>query len=213
MKKIIGLLAGLGLGFVVNVHSAPITIDFEGQVIGNQPHGPLLIDNFLFTPESRMGVGLIPGSTTNHWLGFDKEPSVTNPNYPGLGFAANGGLVWVDLMGDPFSLLSLDPMGPVAPYTVASSNGGSFTLSPFGWPLPTQHFSGPEWTNVSWLEFRFPESAGGTYGFDNLRVDVSSTSVPEPGTAWLVGLGGLALFAVARRKRRSHLVSRSIALS
>jgi hypothetical protein len=90
-----------------------------------------------------------------------------------------------DRFGGLFNLLSLDVIE--AGGTLTSSAGGLQILTGTG----IRNFSGPTWTNVSWIDF---SSIGSFTGIDTLVF----ASVSEPGTLLLL-VSGLLGLCIARR--------------
>ena len=200
MKRFAAILAALLS--ISMAQASVITIDFEDPTLGAGAVN-LEIGSFRFSPNFHYDLvpAFVQSTHPSRWIGFDgADPSTKNPNFLGPTSVVNPSL-WVDFSGAPFSLLGLDPaaMMDSTNWRLTSSNGGLFILPPFS--LDHVDFSGSAWTSVSWLLFTDPESAGFPRGFDNISFLIQDAStVPEPGSVLLVGLG-LASIVIVRRKR------------
>lgn len=200
----IGLALGLTLGATFNANPATLTFDFEeGPTYVWEPtpglvnllgfdyeNRTLVVDGFRFVPGSRMTLQNATDQYPTRWLGFDAAPHIPGPARVTV---SNGSI---------FSLLSVDPVEALgeARWTLTSSKGGSYTNT-FGAPA-TVTFSDPAyWSDVAWIMFDYPGSAGGSYGFDNLRLDVANArQLPEPGTLALLALALPGVLWLRRRK-------------
>lgn len=201
------MLAGALLTTYSHVESAVVNIDFEDQTPGFFPNN-LTIGNFRFSPSCHYDIVPARPVYQSQWIGFDGSacglPGSTNPNF--LGPAGLPPSLWVDYSATPFSLLGLLPVDfPAAQrptWELTSSNGGFFSV-PFGSPSPAA-FSGPAWTNISWLLFTDRQSAGRPSGFDNISffVPEQPRALPEPETWALFAGAGLAFLATRRRPGR-----------
>ena len=201
MKRFAAILAAL---FSISTAQAGvITIDFESETPGSFAAN-LEIGSFRFSPNFHYD--LVDPTNPNfihpsQWIGFDGAgPRPNNPNFLGPTSVVNPSL-WVDFSETPFSLLGLDLASPTTSHGwfLTSSNGGFIQVSG-ALNQPHFDFSGPEWSNISWLLFTDPQSAGFPVGFDNISF---LAPLPEPGSVLLVGLG-LASIVIVRRKRRSQ---------
>lgn len=87
----------------------------------------------------------------------------------------------IELTGGVFDLASLDAIWVVGgdPNYLQSSAGGNLLFESNG----THYFSGPEWSNLTWLRLVINEPIGGP-GWDNITVN---TVVPVPAAVWLFG--------------------------
>lgn len=122
-----------------------------------------------------------------------------NPNYLG---DPNGPIVdlWMDRAGNDFSFLGFDTVTPFMSgfgFELKSSKGG---YASYSGNEGRYGLGGDTWQDIQWVTFRVTD--GGQHqrnrGWDNLRIDVRE--LPEPATALLVGLAGLGLWAVRRRR-------------
>ena len=154
----------------------------------------LIYEGYVFSPRYRFDIAPPSAALSGHgsnFVGMTASLALAgnlNPNY--LGNPDDFGLLFVRRVDNqPFSLSALTAVGVL--WGVTSSAGGAWGAEDNG----PANFSGPEWSNLSWL--LFGAGGGDPRGFDNLTL----TAVPEPATAWLlgIGLGALALRRAAGR--------------
>jgi len=107
--------------------------------------------------------------------------TITFDDIPALGF----GFDTDDFMGTSFNI------------TIFFSNDTSYTsVVPIISSTPMFYGFTSDAFNIVSVEL-YGESVGHVWGIDNFRF----TSIPEPGTGWLLGLGTLGVFAWWRRRR------------
>lgn len=202
------IIAAITLGSA-QTSAAPILIDFNDwpttQTIGNRN---VISHGITFSPSCHYDLApsifYIPGSS--RWIGFDFSGCQEGPLPTYLGPEVSGNPARLFLMPEHDKFMSLHSFKFVSSstdsgwYNLRSSKGG-FARFEYGGGILTQYdFSGPEWTNVKWLEF----DAGGlgeTVGFDDLVV--STRTVNEPGLFALLSLGALGYLSRTRRARRA----------
>ena len=186
MRKL--LVAAALAALAASASAEVITVEFNG-ISGGTNVTNYVEDGFRFSPSCHYDtVSTAPNSPAMGWdrAGCDIA-STRNMNYLGAGIAApqfSG--VFVDRAGEPFSLLSvfLDRFTVL----VFSSNGGFFRPPIATGEAAAFAFSGPEWTDVSWLLFSASINLGGPQAhIDDVTFDVKRA--PEPGTLALLALG------------------------
>ena len=205
MKALLAaILAGTAL-LCGPAQSAVILVDFEDQTPGVF-HENLTINGFRFSPNFHYD---LMEATVNdpfyfdypsRWIGTDASGESTNPNFLGL---PGGQSLWVDYSGRPFSFLGLDM---VSQYEFAGdwnvkSSSNTFTGTFAGMTGAHLDF-GNLFTGIQWIQFTRVTGGGQPEGFDNMRFNVSSRELPEPGDGVLLVGMGIAFLAYARRKRR-----------
>lgn len=193
-------------------------------------HAGVIDLQFVHTFDNCEDIGHAPGGLACNLYRFDNG-FTARPLPLSLGFylTGNAGIDTVDLQrglridtnGPAFDLLSWTGimrfgLTPTAlPVLLTSSAGGRAILNPRidlsnGWCLdnstPTTHFSGPDWSGLTWVQMRLTDSletpdaplclnGAGGYTLQSITIDV----VPEPYALLLLGVGGLLL--VRRIKR------------
>jgi hypothetical protein len=202
--------------------AAITTVTFDDAALGGPQVGDganFLDQGFRFSPCHNYGI--VDSSNPGIWSGFGPAAGFNdsqffvfqagngggNPEYlgfmPGCGYprATTGSSLYIDNGGRLFSVLSLygalyNGVG------LTSSKGGSAYITAF--PAQTWTLSGPEWTDVSWINFAF--GLDQPVGFDQITFQ----TVPEPGTLaqFGAGLSVLAAWAARRRFQRPRSVRR-----
>lgn len=165
-----------------------VTLSFDDLAAGLYTSN-FSYQGYIFSPSHNVAVvagGTPPLFAPSAFLGLSQSSTLNAPNPGYLGNA--GSLLYVTRAdGLPFTVESLTAVGVL--WGLETSKGGT---QGFMSPGPAL-FSGPEWTAVQWLQFG--AGSGDFRGFDNLVL----TAVPEPGSALLLALGGVALAAWRRR--------------
>ena len=195
----------------LNVQAGIITLDFEDQT-GNFVFNNLTTQGFRLSPSNYYSI--VPpqfdpnccSQNPSNWIGWSDARGAfpfggPNPFYLGSPSEAGGQSLWIDYNGESFSALGLDPASIVnnPRLRFTSSEGGDVTS------IGTAHvdFSGPQWSNVSWILIDNLISGDTISGFDNFQLSVADSpqGLPEPGTVWLIGLAGLMFVALRHKKR------------
>lgn len=176
------------LGIASAAQAAPVTIDFGGATPGTLLTAGYIEDGFRMDSVSGHYDIFSNGGTGNSpYLGLDRiglTDSIVEFTHTG---------------GQLFNLLSLDVMYAANPnfgefQILTSSAGGNVLLSTTG----IQTFSGPSWTNLSWI--RLNGQVDVEYpGFDSITLQ----TVPIPATFWLFGSGLIAVLGLSKSKRAS----------
>src|SRR3989344_1709335 len=168
--------------------AAIVVIDFDSATTGGLLTADYLEDGYKM--QSLSGhYDIVAAGGTGHtqYLGLDTVSSSVSV------------VRFTNIAGENFDLLSLDVMYTPSPnfedQIVTSSAGGGMLLSAAG----IQYFSGPSWTNLSWIDIRstvpivtLPIAAG----FDTITLQ----TVPLPPALLLFGSGLMGLLGLARRK-------------
>jgi hypothetical protein len=193
---LVGLLAVSAPSFAV-----PVTLDFDDLAGSNTLQlSNLDYQGFRLSSCSYYQVPTSGGFGDSQWFGFGVAGTARNADFIGGESCDNGrGLLYIDHFGEPFSLESFyGALGTGPSLVLSSSNGGFVNLSPAnGFPNPSLFtFSGPEWSDVSWI--RLTEGFDTTVGFDHMTL----RTIPEPEMLALLALG-LAGFALTRARRRA----------
>jgi hypothetical protein len=198
--------------------ASPVTVDFEAATTpivaagtGDFANRNFTSNGFRISPSCHVHVSTRQGALPSVALASDSSgclnPSRPNPEY--LGSDPLVPDVYVDFFGAAFSFTSVDFATAIAGFSgqVFSSNGGVGLLQALGTQISgmpvfeTINFSGPEWTDIRWLQFRI-----GTYDLvavwiDNLVLDVPNPqAVPEPSTLALGVLCLALLLGLSRRR-------------
>ena len=145
--------------------------------------GNFAYQGYVFSPSHNVAVvagGTPPQFASSAFLGLSQS-STLGPANPGYLGNPDSLLYVTRADGLPFSVQSLTAVGVF--WGLQTSNGGTQAVLDPG-PIS---FNGPQWSAVQWLQFG--AGSGDFRGFDNLVL----TAVPEPGTAWLVAMGAIAL--------------------
>ena len=186
-----------------------ITLGFDGMSTGSfttnfVDHGIKFSASCHYDVVNRVDGG---ATTVSNWLGFDAsgcyDGSATGYNHDYQGPAGVGvdGRLYVGLDGGALMSLKSLKFVSIVPdsggFSLYSSNGGMMSIDYNGGILAQHDFTGPQWTDVSWLVFSY--AGGEPAGFDDLQLDVHK--VDEPATLALMGLSVLGL--AVRRGRRS----------
>lgn len=187
------LLAALFCMFVSSTTTAaPVLIDFSGGG-GFLLRENLVYEGITFSPSCHLDMA--------GYMGFDMSgchsPTTIRDGYLGPHFTDDVAKIYVlPPAGTIVSLLGLQHAEGF--YDVRSSRGG-FQQINFGIEATGEfHFTGPEWTNIAWLEFS--TDAGDPVGFSSISFDIQR--VDEPSSIALLGLSALGLMSM--RKRREH---------
>lgn len=191
-------LVSLALCLVATTASSAV-LDFDSAAPGEYLTAPYLEDGFrLDVLEGHYDIwtcGVTDPCTGNH-LGVDAN------------FGAASRVRLTQANGGAFNLYSLlvvssgfSPHCALDKCTVTSSNGG---FRPFQTSGTTMTFSGPEWTNLYWVEF-FTDGPREMYIGEGVADidDINVAAVPVPAGAWLFGSALGALGWVRRRCGRS----------
>jgi hypothetical protein len=189
---LVGLLAVSAPSFAV-----PVTLDFDDLAGSNTPQfANLDYQGFRLSSCSYYQLPTSGGFGDSQWFGFGIGGTARNADFIGGETCDDGrGLLYIDRNGEPFSLDSFyGALGTGPSLILSSSKGGFVSLSPAnGFPNPSLFtFSGPEWSDVSWI--RLTEGFGTTVGFDHMTLH----TIPEPQVLALLGVG--LLLTAARRK-------------
>jgi len=181
-------LAVTTLHFPLAARAAIVVIDFDSATTGGLLTADYLEDGYKMQSLSGHYDIVAAGGTGNtQYLGLDTVSSSVSV------------VRFTNIAGENFDLLSLDVMYTPSPnfedQIVTSSAGGGMLLSAAG----IQYFSGPSWTNLSWIDIRstvpivtLPIAAG----FDTITLQ----TVPLPPALLLFGSGLMGLLGLARRK-------------
>jgi hypothetical protein len=168
-------------------------LTFDARPPGRDPEwdpapvfAPVVIEGWRFTP-----------SLWNQWVVPDASETDDKPWMylsPWLGF--DNSMVLESANGHRFNFTGFDSIGHQSGPGVATSSNGH-TLHYVSVRDRIRHYE-VDWQNVSWVRFDFHDfnHSFGANGFDNVRVEV----VDEPGTAVLIGLGGILMFLLLRKK-------------
>jgi hypothetical protein len=197
--------------------ASPVTVDFEAATTpivaaGLQGFNRNFTSNgFRISPSchihSDTRQGLLPSVALSSDSSGCLNPSRPNPEY--LGSDPLVPDVYVDFFGAAFSFTSVDFATAIARFSgqVFSSNGGVGLLQAPGTQISgmpvfeTINFSGPEWTDIRWLQFRIGTSDLVAVWIDNLVMDVPNPQeVPEPSTLALGVLCLALLLGLSRRR-------------
>lgn len=185
--------------------AAPVTFDFNDWQPGLFKSN-VTMHGVTFSPSCHFdlaaGIPSIPGST--RWIGFDLSGCIFDSapidSYLGAPFAGNSGRLHVSApAGVVMSLVSLkfaslsDDYGG---FSLLSSKGGVTNIGASTGLLTQHNFSGPEWSNLSWLEFD-AGAAGEPSGFDDLVLLVHR--VDEPSSIALLAVSALGFLGFCRR--------------
>jgi hypothetical protein len=184
--------------------AVPVTLDFDDLPGSNTPiFANLDYQGFRLSTCSYYQLPTSGGFGDSQWFGFGVGGTARNPGFIGSDNCDDGrGLLYIDRGGETFSLESFyGALGTGPTLILSSSNGGFVSLSPAnGFPNPSLFtFTGPEWTDVSWI--RLTEGFGTTVGFDHMTLH----TIPEPKTLALLGLGVFGAAVLAARRRRPPL--------
>jgi hypothetical protein len=188
------------IGLACSARANVITIDFneiaEGTYFEN-----VSTNGFRVSPSCHIDV--YPYETPSNVMGFDTSGCLAAPNFVGnpdyigqvpLGAGAN---VRIDMLHQPFSLLSFDYYGARTGTIIRSSKGGYFeAVSPTFGDWFTFSLNGSDWLDIEWIEI-----SGECAGSPCRRLDNIAMSVPEPGTLSLLALTAIALVVQRRRVR------------
>jgi len=211
--KCLAICLALGLTSV----AIPATLTFDSEPPGRLPHnaiapvpGAVEVDGWRFIPTLE-NVWVIPDDTE-----LDDRPWMYLS--PWLGFTGNSPATFVvERPGFKFDFLGFDSIGlQTAPGRIVSSAG--HTLDYVTQRHLATHYD-VSWHGLDWIRFEHDIETGfGPNGFDNLHVvplpDCTGggwtgppCEVSEPWTVWLIGVGGLMLFAFERKvtRRRNAL--------
>lgn len=170
------------------VQAQTVTLSFDDLSAGLYSAN-FTYQGYIFSPSHNVAVvagGTSPQFAPSAFLGMSQSSTLNVPN-PGYLGDPDSLLYVTRADGLPFTVESLTAVGIF--WGLQTSRGGTQAFLSAGPAV----FSGPEWTAVQWLQFG--ASSGDFRGFDNLVL----TAVPEPGTALLLAMGGVALAAWRRR--------------
>lgn len=162
----------------------------------------------------------IPSATdiTNQYVGIGVTVSgATALAPPSSPWAANSGLnIAYAPTGGIVFFLNPAITGFVQSGSVYISSGNTISLYAYdfggalvGWastPADVDNFLVSFTSSGNPIEVIVIHDGGGTFGIDTLTL-VSAATVPEPATAWLLGLGLLGLIGPARRKAISSIAN------
>lgn len=168
--------------------AVPVTLEFDDLPGSSTPvFANLDYQGFRLSSCSYYQLPASGGLGDSEWFGFGVGGTARNPDFIGGDSCDNGrGLLYIDRNGETFSLDSLfGALGTGPSLILTSSNGGLANLSAASPSLFT--FTGPEWTDVSWL--RLTEGFGTTVGFDHMTLH----TIPEPRVLALFALGLLGV--------------------
>jgi PEP-CTERM motif len=151
-------------------------------------------------------------SPSNHvdiyygWMGFD-GPGGANSSYLGQAPASGLSSVYIDYFGQAFSFTSflLDPSSSSGG-TVSSSKGGFLDFD--GPVVPGLYsLSGPQWNDITWIEFATHDAGLPKIHLDDLTFGVPgfAAPVPEPETYAMLLLGLGVVGFVSRRQLRNRV--------
>jgi hypothetical protein len=201
--------------------AAPVTLDFEAATTpivaagtGDFANRNFTSNGFRISPSCHVHVSTRQGALPSVALASDMSGCRVpgpfwngNPDY--LGSDPLVPDVYVDFFGAAFSFTSVDFATAIAGFSgqVFSSNGGVGLLQALGTQISgmpvfeTINFSGPEWTDIRWLQFRIGTDDLVAVWIDNLVMDVPNPqAVPEPNTLALGVLCLALLLGLSRRR-------------
>ena len=202
-----GAIAGaLGVAAEPAARADVVTIEFPSDIDAAGDSALIGFHNatakgFRISPTHHFDVDVVIGSTSYPGLGWDGMTS--NPDYLGPSVGPLTSAVFIDHDGALFDLLGVEAIYAYA-LKINSSNGGVFVAPTPSSGTPTDFdFSGPDWTDISWLLFSYDNNPGiPITGFDRLTVAAEAlVAIAEP-----AGLGVIAVAVVpglvrARRRR------------
>jgi hypothetical protein len=174
--------------------AAPVVLDFD-DIASGEYFANLTSNGFRLSPSCHIDV--FPVSSGSNAIGWDRSGCLIgggNPDYLGSTPAPGFSTIYIDRFDEPFAFTSMN-LAPSSGFSLTSSNGGSLPLPPTAGAISV---SGPDWTNIQWLEFTYSDIGIPSVRLDSLAFDVHS--VPEPSTFWLLSICGIGL-AVASRRR------------
>jgi hypothetical protein len=200
-------LVACGMAIISDPHQAragagdktEITINFPTDVPGGfglRGNVPLNVEHFRISPECHfdnfIGGG---GPSSPPALGWDCAGGL-NPNYLGPN-PSPGEALYFDALGGLFDLVSANIYQ--TGLSIISSKGGAFTQPHTVGPLFNEvNFTGPEWTDITWVAFSYYGGVGApAAGFNQLVVGVAA---PEPPPIALV-LCGLMVLVLMKKGR------------
>jgi hypothetical protein len=160
---------------------------------------------FRISPTHHFDDEVVIGSTSYPGLGWDGMTS--NPDYLGPSVGPLTSAVVVDRDGALFDLLDVEAIYAYA-LRITSSNGGMFIAPTPSSGTPTEFdFSGPDWTDISWLLFSYDNNPGAPItGFDRLTVAAEAlVAIAEPAGLSVIAAAAIAGLALARRKRANSV--------
>jgi hypothetical protein len=171
-----------------------LTLDFDAALSGG-----LLTADYV---ESGMRMSVVQG----HYDLADGSAQIDT-------FAGGASTVKFDRWGGAFDFFSLlidswdphpDGLAPDELAYVTSSNGGYVSISNAG----AMSFTGPLWSNVSWVELSVidPNHRTGDTQQDNLVFDNIRYGVPEPSSVLLMSLGIIPVALANIRRKRLHRI-------
>ena len=169
--------------------AAILTVNFETAPSGTYATNAVY-DGLRFSPLclfeiETVDTKYISVDNSNNPCGWDEFPANSN-NYLG-----DVGGLYVDHMGSPFNLHSLDGKGYDFLWYRIYGSGGQVAEAGFG----TFEVN---WTNLTWFILSdLSDQHQKKHGWDNIRW----SAVDSPGTAVLTGIAGLLLFGFSRRMR------------
>lgn len=184
-----------------STNAAPVLFNFDegGALVRHN----FVLNGVTFSPECHIDLG--------EWMGFDgsgcHEPEDYNQDY--LGTKTGLSAVYIaPAAGHMITLKSFD----VArfEFQIRSSRGGYARIECLEEGCGLHYkFTGPEWTNLKWLEFHTIGGIGDPVGLDNLALNIHR--VDEPSSIALLGLSMLGLMGsrargkLARSRRQKAL--------
>ncbi len=188
---------------IMEIVLAAAVLTFNAQPPGRNPShliapvdGPVVIEGWRFTPTT-WNAWIIPDTTeqddkpwmyTSPWMAFDSSVVVT----------VDG--------GGTFDLTGFDSTGLTTTRGLLTSSNGDRLRYRTRRNLAI-HYD-VLWSDLEWIRFDYDYIGYSPNGLDNLAVEADTQvafaalalTVDEPGSAILIGLGGLMLFVVLRRR-------------
>lgn len=170
--------------------------------------------------EIRLGVGTngitYTGAATTISFGFGDNP-VSGSDKAAVSTTADAVIQVISAWQNPVDRFDVNQSGEITPLDALLVINELNEDGPYTLPIPTLEFGPPPFWDVSGngsiepldalqiIDFIDPTGSA-TLDF---AVSSAEMAVPEPATAWLMGLGSLALAGMKYRRRRREIASRS----